>query len=320
MQRRQFIKGSAILGFTIAHSTSLLGESGLYQISIDRKVRRILTSDKVSVGTLPVMRAFAGNHVDHVSPFILLDEFGPSAVPAGSEPLRVNAHPHAGVTPTTYFMSGSGHHKDSLDYDFQIEKGDFMLFSSGRGAIHMEESGQSLVDEGGQYHGFQIWLNTPAKYKFEAPETFVFRNDRMDTIIAEQYSIKVILGKLWDAQSNVRTLTPAYYYHIKLRPNARIDIPIDARHNAFAYQIAGTVELAGQKLLKPTQLALFEREGDQVSLFSKLGAELLLLGGEPLNEPVFSYGPFVMNSREQIKQCIVDYRAGKMGNPDLVNL
>lgn len=308
-----------MVGFTLASNGLLLNNSGLFSLKTNRKVHKILNADRVNVGTLPVMRAFAGGFTDYVSPYVLFDEFGPVQLNPNADPLRVDAHPHAGVTPTTYFLNGSGHHKDSLNYDFQIEKGDFMLFSSGRGAIHMEESGQKLYDEGGSYHGFQIWLNTPSKYKFQAPTTEVFRMAHMDTIVNKDHEIKVVLGNLGTSRSSIELQSPAFYYHIKSEANARVDIPTEPMHNAFIYMIDGNLELEEQKTLKTNQLALFERGENNISLYSKDKAEFLVLGGEPLDETVYSYGPFVMNNEDQIKQCIQNYRTGKMGNPDVVN-
>ena len=161
MERRKFIKGSAIIGATVAVPELLKAASGLFETETGRKVYRVLDTDKTLVGTLPVLRAFAGDHNDYVSPYVFFDEFGPVKVNPLDKPLRVDAHPHAGIIPTTYFLEGSGHHRDSLNYDFQISKGDFMMFNSGRGAIHMEETGKNLYDKGGIYHGFQIWLNSP---------------------------------------------------------------------------------------------------------------------------------------------------------------
>lgn len=319
MKRRQFVKGSAILGLTVASGVALVKNSGMYHADSKRKVRQILSADRVNVGTLPVLRAFAGNHVDYVSPFVMFDEFGPVNLAAGSDPLRVDAHPHAGVTPTTYFLEGTGHHKDSLNYDFQIGKGDFMLFNSGRGAIHMEESGLELYNKGGFYHGFQIWLNTPAKYKFADPSTNVFRESDMANIETEKYSIKVVLGELGDAKSRIELQSPAFYYHIKMQADSRLDIPTDPTHNAFAYLVKGTLELEGGRGLQANQVALYERGESQINLYAEEGAELLVLGGQPLNEPVISYGPFVMNSEEQIRQCIRNYQNGMMGNPAIVN-
>ena len=320
MKRREFIYGSAILGMTVAGSSLYILNSGLYHGNSQRKVFRILSADRVNVGTLPVLRAFAGDHVDHVSPFVLFDEFGPVNISAGNDALRVDAHPHAGVTPTTYLLDGSGHHRDSLNYDFQIAKGDFMMFSSGRGAIHMEESGQSMYDHGGIVHGFQIWLNTPAKYKFQDPSTAVFQKEHMAQLSKKEYSVQVVLGELEGAKSKIELQSPAFYYHIKIKPDGRMDIPTDPTHNAFLYLIKGKLELGGdERQITENQVVLFERGESRIRIYAEQGAELLVLGGQPLNEPVFSYGPFVMNNEDQIRQCIRNYQAGLMGDPDLVN-
>ncbi len=319
MKRRKFIKGSAIIGATAAVPGLLSGESGLTGDSKARKVYRVLNPDKTLVGTLPVLRAFAGDHNDYVSPYVFFDEFGPVKVNPHDKPLRVDAHPHAGIIPTTYFLSGSGHHRDSLNYDFQIGKGDFMMFTSGRGAIHMEETGQKLYDNGGLYHGFQIWLNMPAKYKFVDPATEVYRMDKMATLETKSFSAQVVLGELFGAKSKIETLFPVFYYHLKLKPGGRVDIPVDPTHNAFVYVIGGTIETEGRKEIKTNQVVLYERQSDHVSVFSAAGAELLVCGGRPHNEPVYAYGPFVMNSEQEIIRCYNDYRSGRMGSPDAVN-
>jgi redox-sensitive bicupin YhaK (pirin superfamily) len=233
--------------------------------------------------------------------------------------LRVEAHPHAGIVPTTFFLDGTGHHRDSLNYDFQIGKGDFMMFSSGRGAIHMEETGQHLYDQGGLYHGFQIWLNMPSKYKFTYPSTHIFRNDKMAEMQNQDFEMKIVLGEAFGHTSQIETLSPTFYFYVKLKPNARFEIPINDSDNAFIYLISGELELEGRKELKQNQVALFERGKELVQAFSKEGAEFLLLGGQPLNETVFAYGPFVMNNEQQIRQCFADYQSGKMGNPITVN-
>lgn len=319
MSRKKFIKGSAIIGASIAAPSFLFGQSGMYSGKGNRKIYRILNSDRVNVGTLPVMRAFAGNHLDYVSPFVLFDEFGPVDITPGSDALRVDAHPHAGVIPTTYFLSGSGHHKDSLNYDFQIGKGEFMMFSSGKGAIHMEESGNKLKSEGGRLHGFQIWLNMPAQHKYDDPSTVVHKDEQMPTIVKKDFTGRVVLGELMGFKSGIKTFTPTFYYYLKLNKQARLDIPVDATHNAFAYCVSGKVEIEDQNELNPNQLALYKRGGENINLYSEEGAEVFVLGGQPLNEPVFSYGPFVMNNEEQIRRCYMDYQSGKMGDPRQVN-
>lgn len=268
---------------------------------------------------MPVLRAFAGDHNDYVSPFVFFDEFGPVKVNPKDKPLRVDAHPHAGIIPTTYFLEGNGHHRDSLNYDFQVGKGDFMMFNSGRGAIHMEETGQKLYDNGGFYHGFQIWLNSPSKYKFIEPSAHVFQKDKMADITNKDFTAKVVLGNLFEGKSKIETLFPVFYFHIKMKAGCKLNVPVDPTHNAFVYVIKGSIETTGRKAVNTNQVVLYERDKNNIELFSAADAEILLLGGRPHNEPVFAYGPFVMNSEEEIRKCYADYRNGKMGNPAMVN-
>lgn len=319
MKRRKFIKDSAIIGAVSTTPAYLIANSGMYSDDKYRKVHQILTAGSTHVGTLPIMRAFAGDHTDYVSPFVLFDEFGPVQISPNSDPLKVEAHPHAGVIPTTYFAAGSGHHKDSLNYDFQVNTGEFMMFSSGRGAIHMEESGDQLKENGGKLHGFQIWLNMPSRYKWDDPSTIVYGIERMPTLVEKDFTAKVVMGSLFGHSSSVETLSPAFYYHITLRPNGRLDIPTDSSHNAFVYAVEGKLEIEDQKQLHKHQLALYKRGKGAINLYSKEGAEFFVLGGKPLDEVVYSYGPFVMNTEDEIRRCYHNYRSGKMGNPDVVN-
>ncbi len=319
MKRREFIKGSAIIGAAATIPNVLKGSSGLIETNSGRRVHSVLYTKKTLVGTLPVLRAFAGDNNDYVSPYVFFDEFGPVTVNPNDKPLRVDAHPHAGIIPTTYFLSGNGHHRDSLNYDFQIGKGDFMMFTSGRGAIHMEETGRKLYEEGGIYHGFQIWLNMPSKYKMTDPSTNVFRPDRMASIEHKDYSAKVVLGELFGSKSKIETLFPVFYYHIKMKNGCKLSIPTNPSHNAFIYVINGDIETEGRKEIQTNQVVLFERGESDVNIFSARGAELLMLGGQPHNEPVYAYGPFVMNTEQEIQRCYNDYQSGKMGDPDKVN-
>ncbi len=319
MKRREFIKGSAIIGASAIVPNILQHASGMVLSSGSRKVYRVLTANKTMVGTLPVLRAFAGDNNDYVSPYVFFDEFGPVQVNPKDKPLRVDAHPHAGIIPTTYFLAGNGHHRDSLNYDLQIGKGDFMMFTSGKGAIHMEETGKKLFDNGGLYHGFQIWLNMPSKYKYIDPATDVHRTEKMADISGKDYSARVVLGELFGAKSKIVTLFPVFYFHITMQPGCRLQIPLDPSHNAFVYVISGSIETEGRREILANQVVLYERGESHVDIFSAGAAEILLLGGRPHNEPVYAYGPFVMNTEDEIRKCYSDYQSGKMGNPDAVN-
>ncbi len=313
MNRRQFVKDSAIVGASIVTPNLLTFSSGLAESHSKRKVAKVLTARKSMVQEVSVLRAFAGDKTDFVSPFVLLDEFGPIEIKPNSSGFKIEAHPHAGVTPTTYLLSGSGHHKDSIDNDITYKEGQYMMFSSGRGAIHMEESSSNIKKDGGIVHGFQIWLNIPSKYKFIDPTTSIHGGPDLPTINKKGSSIKVVLGELFGKKSSVELLSPAFYYHIKMEKHSKLTIPTDPTHNAFAYFIKGNVEVEGRKNIKPNQIVLYERGASEIDFFCQEDCEFLLLGGLPLNEHVYSYGPFVMNTKEQIEQCYANYYAGKMG-------
>jgi redox-sensitive bicupin YhaK (pirin superfamily) len=193
------------------------------------------------------------------------------------------------------------------------------MFTSGRGAIHMEETGSKLYSDGGIYHGFQIWLNMPSKHKFIEPSTTLFHPDKMAEIKANEYSAKIVLGEMFGAKSKIETLFPVFYFHINMEANCKLNVPINSTHNAFIYVIKGKIETEGRKEILSNQVVLYERSGNDVEIYSETGAEILLLGGQPHNEAVYAYGPFVMNTEEEIRKCYSDYQTGKMGSPDIVN-
>ena len=313
MRRAQFIQGSAIVGASWLLPRFLTAGSGMFDLAGSRKVAQILNAKRSMVQNVPVLRAFAGGQTDLVSPFVMLDEFGPLTVEPGSIGMDIQAHPHAGVVPTTYLVQGSGRHTDSLRNDIVYHEGQYMLFNSGRGAIHEEVSDTQLRKHGGVVHGFQIWLNLPAKEKFCTPHTVIHDPEVLPVIESSAYRLKVLIGSFNGKTSPTATYTPTFYYHITLKPNARLDVPVSSGHNAFVYVVQGEVELEGRHVVKDEQLALYEREGDLLRYYSQQGCEFLLLGGQPLNEPVVSYGPFVMNNQEQINRCFQNYRAGNMG-------
>ena len=162
-------------------------------------------------------------------------------------------------------------------------------------------------------HGFQIWLNTPSSEKFCNPSTVIHERQDTPIVAVDDAEIKVMIGSLQGCTSPVFTFTPAFYFHVTLPQGGRLDLPVDPTHNAFVHVIGGQLEGEGRNLLRDEQLALYDRGGDLMRFHAMEDSEFLVLGGAPLNEPLVSYGPFVMNSQDQINACIRNYRAGKMG-------
>ena len=204
-----------------------------------------------------------------------------------------SSHPHAGVAPTTYLLSGSGRHTDSLQNDLIYSEGQFMVFSSGRGAIHEEVSSMEIRRDGGVVHGFQIWLNLPAAEKFSTPITTLRDKAEFPIIETEEYRIKVLMGEAFGRTAPTETHSPAFYHHIHIAEGGRLDLPVDPGHNAFVHVVDGRLEIEGRRELEAQQPALYHRGGDHLR-FHSVGAECIVLGGQPLGEPVVSYGPFVM--------------------------
>lgn len=315
MNRRSFIsKGSAIVGMAATMPSILTATSGMFSSLTERKIAQVLNARRTMVQNVPVLRSFGGGDLDLVSPFVMLDEFGPLQIDPGTLGMDIKAHPHAGITPTTYLLSGSGRHTDSMANDIVYREGEFMTFSSGRGAIHEEVSSLEIRRDGGVVHGFQIWLNVPGREKFSEPVTHIHERANLPVVETQDYRLKVVMGDAFGQSSPVHTHTPVFYYHVTLHAGGRLDVPVHPQHNAFVHVIAGSVETEGRRSLTDQQLALYERGGDLLRFFAaEEPAEFLVLGGEPLNEPVVSYGPFVMNTRAQIEECFRNYRAGKMG-------
>lgn len=314
MKRREFIRGSAIVGMSAVLPHFVTATSGMFASPTERRIASILNARRTMVQNVPVLRSFGGGDLDLVSPFVMLDEFGPLEIAPGSLGMDIKAHPHAGITPTTYLLSGSGRHTDSLANDIVYRSGEFMTFCSGRGAIHEEVSSLEIRREGGVVHGFQIWLNLPASEKFTDPSTAIQDREGLPVIETEDYTFKVVIGEAFGKASPVHTHSPAFYYHVQLKAGGRLDVPVDPTHNAFVHVISGAVESEGRQVIVDQQLALYERGGDFLRFFAATEAsEFLVLGGQPLNEPLVSYGPFVMNTRAQIEECFRNYRSGKMG-------
>ena len=154
--------------------------------------------------------------------------------------------------------------------------------------------------------------NLPAAHKFSTPITTLREKGAFPIVETEDYRIKVIMGEVFGAVSPTELHSPAFYHHVHLQPGGRLDLPVEPEHNAFLHMIDGKLEVEGQRQLTKQQLALYHRGGDVCRFYSGEGAEFLVLGGRPLEEPVVSYGPFVMNSNAEIEQALRDYRDGTL--------
>ena len=242
-----------------------------------------------------------------MSPFLLLDEMGPANYGPG-EAVGAPWHPHRGFETVTYMLAGEMEHEDSVGSKGVITPGDVQWMTAGKGIIHSELPTKKMMDEGGLMHGFQIWVNLPAKDKMMNPRYQDITSDDSPTIEKDGVWARVIAGECLGIESSIDTVIPITYVHVKMESGSSLDKNLDEELNGMIYVFKGEVSIEG-KSVKDGSLALLSA-GSEVKIEAKEQSEFLILAGPELNEPIARYGPFVMNTREEILQAIDDYQRG----------
>ncbi len=285
-----------------------------------RSVTRVVNGHRTLEGEgFAVRRPFPTAQLDHVDPFLLLDEMGPSDLGPG-EARGAPDHPHRGFETVTYLLAGRMEHRDSQGHAGRLGPGDVQWMTAGAGVVHSEMPEPGFKAAGGRLHGFQLWVNLPRRDKMMRPRYQDVPAARIPTVrTPDGVSVRVIAGQALGAAAVIDTRTPIMYLHFTLAPGGQLRQPVPREYNAFAYVFGGE-GLVGRdrRPVGEGQLALLATDGDEVALAAPEAApgplELLLIAGLPLREPVVRYGPFVMTTKEEIAQAIEDYRAGRMGS------
>jgi redox-sensitive bicupin YhaK (pirin superfamily) len=283
-----------------------------------REISRIVTAHKQREGGgFIVRRPFPSYGLTVVDPFLLIDEMGPVDYAPG-EAVGAPDHPHRGFETVTYVLSGEMEHEDSAGHKGSLRPGDVQWMTAGGGIIHSEEPSRAMRENGGRMHGFQIWVNLPARLKMTRP--------RYQEIAAAQIpvaqtpdgkaKVRVIAGEALGARSVIDTHTPIVYQDWSVAEGADVTVTVPRDHQALVYLFEGSVQVGGADGGRPVsdgQMALLG-SGDAVRFRGVAGGgRLLLLAGVPLGEPVARYGPFVMNNEAEIVQAMQDYQSGRMG-------
>ncbi len=267
-----------------------------------------------------VHRAFPNGSLREFDPFLLLDEIGPIEISA-EEAKGAPDHPHRGFETVTYMIDGVFEHKDSQGHSGKIKTGDIQWMTAGSGVIHSEMPEKEFSQKGGTLHGFQLWVNLPKKDKMMNPRYQDLPATKIPIIQKDGVTVKVIAGESMGEKAIIDTRTPIMYLHFTLQPNAKVTQTIPQTYNAFAYVINGE-GLFGDKQISAhkEQIVLFEQDGNEITIKASNDIssplDVLLIAGVPLDEPVVRYGPFVMNTEDEIAQAILDYNTGKMGKID----
>jgi redox-sensitive bicupin YhaK (pirin superfamily) len=285
----------------------------------DRKVTSSFPAAVAHDGDgVDLRRAFPGAQFSQIDPFLLLDELGPTNLAPGAA-RGFPPHPHRGFETVTYLLSGEMQHRDSWGNHGVLRAGDVQWMTAGSGLIHSELPGETLVRDGGLLHGFQLWVNLPKRDKMLKPRYQDTPSARIPVASSPDGSVqvKVIAGESLGVRGVIDTRIPILYLHATLAPNAEFVQAVPQSANTFLYNVSGAGEVSGTRVLGG-EIAVLDRSGETIRI-KNVGVgnlSLLLVAGEPIGESVVRYGPFVMNSKEEIVQATDDYRNGRMGTLD----
>ena len=287
-----------------------------------RPVLHVVTAERKLEGAgFPVRRPFPSVDLSAADPFLLLDHLGAIEYGAG-EAKGAPWHPHRGFETVTYIMDGAFQHHDSTGGAGLIADGSTQWMTAGAGILHEEMPTEQLVEAGGLFHGVQLWVNLPSDQKWNPPRYQDIPAGRVALLSSHDGGalVRLIAGELGGHQGPGVTRTPIVYGHATLAPGSRLELPWRPDFNAMVYVLSGdgTVGESRQSVTEG-ELAVYGA-GDAVLVEAAAQSEgptrnldVLLLGGRPIGEPVVFYGPFVMNTREEIIQAIEDYKAGRLG-------
>ncbi|MGD9785812.1 MAG: pirin family protein [Hyphomicrobiaceae bacterium] len=252
-------------------------------------------------------------HGAAVSPFLLLDHAGPRHFDATSERRGVGAHPHKGFETVTIVYDGEVEHRDSTGAGGVIGPGDVQWMTAGAGIVHEERHSAAYARSGGPFEMVQLWVNLPKRHKQAAAGYQALTAGEIPVVALPGGTLRVIAGSYGGANGPARTFTPLNVWDVRLNRDAAVSLDIPEGHTAIVVVLAGTVEIDGRAIVREAQSVVLGRSGGPVGIEANGEAKLLVLSGEPIDEPVVAHGPFVMNTEAEIREAVRDYSAGRLG-------
>ena len=279
-----------------------------------RTISQITEATAERVGPFKIRNVLPVRSLQQVDPFLLIHHMAPHTVKPGQD-LRIPPHPHAGFEVVTYLLQGEFFHKDSKGHDQVARGGDINWMTSGSGIVHSEGPTAEFLKRGGEVELLQIWINLPATHKKLEASFRHYDASQTPVVELENATVKVLIGGFEGNNSPVATHTPQFLYHVNAKAGAVVNLPVDSTYTSALYILDGSLQLLGETM-NSGQLADMELNGDQIAVKVLADSSFVVFGGQPLKEKVVSYGPFVMNSPEEIHEAIDAYQAGKMGALD----
>ncbi len=259
----------------------------------------------------------SGYHLDmqRMDPFILLDYNSKFHFPPSEKPKGVGVHPHKGFETVTIAYKGKVAHHDSSGGGGIIGEGDVQWMTAASGVLHKEYHEENFSKTGGDFQMVQLWVNLPAEHKKSKPkyQAISHQNVHKYELPDKNGTIEVIAGKYKNVEGSAFTFTPVNLQNARLKKNAQAEFSFPAHYNTALLVIEGKIKVNGEEILDQDYLALFENEGETFSMEALEESVVLVLSAEPLNEPIAAQGPFVMNTREELKRAFEDFNSGKFG-------
>jgi len=265
----------------------------------------------------PVRSIFSYNdRAAELSPFLLLDYAGPATFPPTTQRKGVGEHPHRGFETVTIVYDGEVEHRDSSGGGGLIGPGDVQWMTAAGGLVHEEYHGPGVAQRGGAFEMVQLWVNLPAKDKMATPGYQGITSASIPRIELPDGagSVRVIAGDYNGTQGPARTFSPVNVWDVRMAAGKRATFTVTAGYTTALFVLRGGMRLPGGESVAEAELAVLDREGETFAVEALEDTTLLVLNGQPLNEPVVGHGPFVMNTRAEIQQAIIDYQNGKIGH------
>ena len=277
-------------------------------------IEKIVTAEDVMMGQFRISQPLPVKQLTQVDPFLLLHHAGPKHHNPGTKGLNVEAHPHTGFEPVTFVFNGEVEHRDSLGNKSIIKSGGVQWITAGKGIVHSEKASEEFQKKGGEFEIIQLWINLPKSLKKTEPRYFGFDAEDIPYYLSDDNKVRlnIVAGSYKNITGPVDTVTNITAYTAYMDENSNLELEFKSSENAIFYVLNGHVKVESYDIMNK-QLAVFNKDVTQINIQSIRKSKLLILAGDPFKEPVYHYGPFVLNSKDEVIDALNDYESGKMG-------
>jgi redox-sensitive bicupin YhaK (pirin superfamily) len=278
-----------------------------------RTVKQIIPAQRINMGGHLLDQPLPVQGIDQIDPFLLIHHWDhPLKGGQSQKDIGVGPHPHRGFSPVTFVFKGDLQHRDSLGNDAIVSEGGTQWMHAGLGITHSERPSQQMAEHGGENEFIQFWVNTPSKFKMETPYYLPLSDEDTPKIKEDLYTIAVVAGDFMGTKGPAKTYSPQTLLRVEAQAKAEISLDIPTNFNTVIYILNGELEVDG-KTSKTKDMVWFNNDEGPIKVSIKTETRFIVLSGEPIDEEVTSYGPFVMNTQSEVMEALRDAQMGKMG-------